>query len=303
MGSFRPSVAAALAVGCLALPSRSPANTLELALVIDGSTSIVPSDWALQVGAYQNVFQDNFYSTYIAPSPYDDIVVAAYVFSGGNVTQQGTGTVLETLIVTSYLDWTVINDDTDASAFGALLGALVQPGGQTHTSGALNIAANGGVVGCIYVPSICNVSPSETVPGLLNNAYNGDVLEIDISTDGVPTLPNAHGDPNLEPQASQDRALAIAAANAARAAGITINAIGVGSGVDTAFLTSLVGIDPTSAPTGFYLTASGFSQFNDGLQQKIGRETSGVPVTPALPLALTAFGSALLWRRKRAALR
>jgi hypothetical protein len=291
----RPLIAAAaLTAGLCATAPRASADTLELALVIDGSASISAGDWTLQTGAYQSIFQSGFFTNYIVPSPFDDIVVGAYVFSGGTVRDQ-SGNVLETFAVSSFLDWTLIDDDADASAFGALLGALVQPGGQTNTSAALDIATNGGTAGCL-IASICNVSPSDEVPGILNNGFNGDRLVIDISTDGVPTLPNAGGNPNI-PEAQVDRALAIAAADAARAAGITVNAIGVGN-LDATFLAALVGENPAKTPQGFFLTASTFSQFDEALTEKIGRETM-IPVTPALPLFLTAFAIALRRARLR----
>ncbi len=108
----------------------------------------------------------------------------------------------------------------------------------------------------------------------------------------MPTLPNGAGQPN-----AADRALAIAAADAARAAGITVNAIGVGN-LDATFLSALVGTNPVATPTGFFLTASGFDEFQAGLQEKPGRETM-VPVTPALPLFLTGFATVLAWLRRR----
>jgi len=52
------------------LLSTSPvteAAVLELALVIDGSSSISPADWALQTSAYQAILGNNFYSNFIVP--------------------------------------------------------------------------------------------------------------------------------------------------------------------------------------------------------------------------------------------
>ncbi|MCC7259356.1 MAG: DUF1194 domain-containing protein [Gammaproteobacteria bacterium] len=288
-----PVLAAATILGTLCRPAN--ADTLELALVIDGSSSIAPADWTLQIGAYQSIFQDAFYTNFIAPSPWDDIVVGAFVFSGGTITITSGGVPIgtETFAVASHLAWTHIDSDEDAFAFGAGFAGLPQPGGQTNTSAALSVAMNGGEVGCIN-PAICNVSPKSTRPGLLDNGFTGDKLVIDISTDGVPTLPNGAGTPN-----AADRALAIAAANAARASGITINAIGVGN-LDATFLAALVGTDPAAEPAGFFLTAGNFNEFEAALREKVGRETM-VPVTPALPLALTAFGAVFAWCRRRRA--
>lgn len=269
------------------------AETLELALVIDGSSSISSADWALQIGAYQNIFQDDFHTSFVLPSPFDAVVVGAFVFSGGTITLTSGGVPVgtETFAVSSVLDWTLIDSDEDAFAFGSGFAGLPQPGGQTNTGAALAIAMGGGEVGCV-IPDICNVSPRSPRTGLLDNAFSGDRMVIDISTDGVPTLPNGAGAPN-----AADRALAIAAADAARAAGITVNAIGVGN-LDATFLAALVGSDPAAVPAGFFVTAGGFDEFGDALREKVGRETM-VPVTPALPLFLTAFAVALGWRRSR----
>lgn len=277
----------ALMVTTALAPQRAAAQLLELALIIDGSSSISSSDWGLQIGAYQNVFQNQFYTNFIAPSQFTEIAVAAYVFSGGNTFT--VNNVATEYIVSSYSDWSLITNDAQAATFGSFFAGLPQPGGQTNTSAALDIAVNGGQVGCPQFVGNCvpaaPLSPpfTLTATGLLNNGINGDRLVIDISTDGVPTLPTGSGTPN-----PTDRTLAIDAANAARQAGITVNALGVG-GVDTTFLDALVGINPSATPTGFVQLAPTFLDFETALITKIGRETT-VPV----PAALWLFGSGLL---------
>lgn len=268
-------------------PQRAAAQLLELALIIDGSSSIIPADWNRQIGAYQNIFQNNFYTNFIAPSQFTEIAVAAYVFSGGNTFS--VNNVPTEYIVSSYSDWSMITNDAQAMTFGNFFAGLPQPGGQTNTSVALDIAVNGGQVSCpAFVGNCVPAAPlappfTLTATGLLNNGINGDRLVIDISTDGVPTLPSGNGTPN-----QTDRDLAIAAANNARAAGITVNALGVG-GVDATFLDALVGINPSATPTGFVQLAPTFLDFETALITKIGRETA-VPV----PAAVWLFGSGLL---------
>jgi len=300
---FVPALAGVLLAALATLvPHRGGATTLELALVIDGSGSISAEDWQLQIGAYQSIFQNDLYTNYIEPSPFDDLAVAAYVFSGGFGFQVdfGGGNVQSYDVSTfSYLDWTLINDDADAFAFGARFAGLPQPAGTTATAAALNVATGGGLVSCPFADRCFPVAPQQepfqlSATGLLNNEFDGDKLVIDISTDGVPTEPDGNGTPN-----AADRALAIAAANAARAAGITVNAIGVGDQLDTALLEALVGINPVSAPTGFFLQAGGFDEFGAALQEKIGRETL-VPAPPAAILLLTAIAAAAGRRFRRA---
>ena len=311
---------AALLVG-LGLSANSSAAILELALVIDGSSSISAPEWDLQVGAYQAVFQDNFYSTYIASSGFDQIAVAAYVFSNINppddpnnlprITDQDDN-VLEVLVwdqpivVSSFIEWTIIDNDVDASAFGAQFAGLPQPGNTTNTSGALDIATNGGVAGCPefqtftqFNPALpfCNIAQQE-IPGITNNGIDGEALVIDISTDGDPTEPNGDGMPN-----AADDALAIAAADDARSQGVTVNALGVKSfgqqGPDLAFLNELVGADPIASPQGFVLTAESFDDFEETLRDKLALEI--VPVPAALPLFFSALAGLGLWRRRAVA--
>jgi len=304
------------AIALTALPQLAPAAIVELALVIDGSGSIsgpngnnqtTPPDYGdfgLQLDGYRNVFEGDFYTNVIAPSPFDTLVVAAYVFSGGasfTITMGNDVTTIE-FPVYSFLDWTEINSDADAAAFGAQFDPSVipQPGGSTNTSAALDIALNGGAVGCPDATACFPAAPLQPpfqnlVDGLLTNGYDGEKLIIDISTDGVPTEPTGDGTPN-----TTDDALAIAAADNARAAGVTVNAIGVG-GVDAAFLEALVGLNPAAAENaGFFLTADGFEEFQDTLEQKVGIELEVIPVPAALPLFMSALGL-LAWVRRRAA--
>jgi hypothetical protein len=305
----------------LGLSGHASAATLELALVIDGSSSISASEWDLQIGAYQAVFQDSFYSTFVSGSGFDKVAVAAYVFSNVNppddpgdlpTIRDQDDNVLEVLVwdspivVSSFVEWTMIEDDTDAFGFGAQFAGLPQPGNTTNTSGALDIATNGGMAGCPEfqtftqfnpVLPFCNLAQQE-IPGITNNGIDGQRLVIDISTDGDPTEPNGNGTPN-----DADDALAIAAADDARAQGVTVNALGVKSfgeqGPDLAFLTALVGDDPLKDPQGFVLTADSFEDFEATLRNKLAAEI--IPVPAALPLFLSALAGLGFWRRRSAA--
>ena len=111
---------AVLATMSLFAAPASHANVLQLALVLDGSGSITPGDFALQTGAYQSVFTGDFYDTFVVPSPYDSVVVAAYTFAGSNITensglpQQFWGE----YAVFEWIPWTVIDSNAAAAGFG-----------------------------------------------------------------------------------------------------------------------------------------------------------------------------------------
>ncbi len=282
----------AAAVLSLGLAGTSSAATLELALVIDGSSSISASDWDLQIGAYQSVFQDDFYTNIIQSGPFDDLYVAAYVFSGGFEYGPQGGPTTE-VFVFSFIDWTFIDDDASADAFGAQFDGIPQPNGTTATAEALSVATFGGSAGCplVFDPARCNIE-EQTVSGINNNGIDSDRQVIDISTDGVPTEPNGNGTPN-----EADDALALAAADAARGLGFVVNAIGVG-GIDADFLEALVGIDPVKDPTGFFLTADTFGTFEETLIAKLDAEINVIPIPGALPLFLSALAGLGLWRRR-----
>ncbi|MGC1510194.1 DUF1194 domain-containing protein [Ketobacter sp.] len=139
-----------LAIGVSIGAANVSGKSLGLALVLDGSGSISPSDFALQTGAYQSIFQDSFYTNYVAPSMEsgDSLYMGVYQFSTGVVREVG---------------YTRIDSDTSAYAFGSEFSKISQQYGATNTAAATNMAAS----------------------DLVANKYTNKV--IDISTDGVPT--------------------------------------------------------------------------------------------------------------------
>jgi hypothetical protein len=150
----------------------------------------------------------------------------------------------------------LVDSNADAAALAAVISGNTQNGGTTNTGGAITVA---------------------------NSWFNSNAVTgrrtIDISTDGFP---------NTGPDA-------ITAANAVRAEGGIVNAIGVGTGVNAAFLTAL------TSPNGFFETADTFAEFEATLAGKFEREITEVPVPGTLALlASSLLGFGALRRRRKA---
>ncbi len=233
----------------LSLSVPSKASYLELALVLDGSGSLSSSEYQLQLNGYKNALTTgSFYTDYVLNSVYDGVYLSAWQFSNS--------TILEA-------DWTLIDSDATATAFGSLFTTLEMPQlyGGTATDDAI-----------------------DTVTASLLAEFGADGIDdtmiIDISTDGVPNSQSA----------------ALASADNARSAGVTINAIGVGSGIGVSFLEALVADGSGDPYEGFYLTANTFDEFSGALNKKIIAEVTGGSPTPVSePSTIGIFSMGLLF--------
>ncbi len=234
---FKKLVIGAVFSACVSLTSANAA-IIELALVIDGSGSISSPDFALQTGAYNNIFSNNFLGSFVNPG--DTLYAAAYQFSTSST-------------ATLEIGWTLIDTNAAAAAFGGMFPGITQQNGATNTSGAVNTA----------------------VAGILGNDIAGDRLVIDVSTDGEPNVGGGQTGANM-------------AAADAFAAGITVNAIGVGSGVNDTFLNAF-----STAGGGFFETAADFDEYEEVLARKIRREVTGNP-DPMDPVDVPEPASMLL---------
>lgn len=153
---------ATLAFGVVSPSATLAATTpvdLELSLLVDGSGSIESTDFALQLNAYRNVFND--------PSLFDD-----------NISKGKLGRIAVNLIQFSNdakeeIPFTLIDSVQASQKFASQINSLNIPQVGLDT----NLAAG------------INLSTST----LLNNQFDGaSALAIDISTDGFPTSPGSN---------------------------------------------------------------------------------------------------------------
>jgi hypothetical protein len=145
---------------------------LELAFLIDGSTSIDQLDFNRQIQAYQNIFRDNFFNHYVAALPNRSLAVAAFQFGGTN-DSNGFQVLSE---------WRLITDQAAANLFADQFSGKPQIGGRSPIGFAIQSAANGNAQPPLSPPVSPDTPPS--IPGIFNNAYSG-FSAIDITSDGL----------------------------------------------------------------------------------------------------------------------
>lgn len=146
---LKQKVLIAISAFLLFLPlSGAKAAVIELALVIDGSTALGSSNFALQRDAYASIFSDDFYTNYVSSA--DTLYVSVYQFSN-QVSE----------VATSVL----IDSDTAAEGLAATIAAMTYlTGGSTRVGNAVNYA----------------------VEDLITNSITSDRMVIDVSIGTTP---------------------------------------------------------------------------------------------------------------------
>ena len=256
----------AFMVTCLGLSHTTRADNIELALLLDGSASLGQVGWDAQLDAYVSIFNENFHSTMMHPD--DDLYVSIFQFDGSFMTPAHPS-------VHRLIDQTLVDDDTAATSFATLLANLSNEyhGFWTDIGTAIGDATE-------------YLTGDETIVG--------DRMIIDVSTDGVPTMGGTVDEVVLTPEE-----YALHMADLAGAAGITVNALGVGDGADLDFLADLA----LHGGGGFSLHAESFSEFEDTLKTKLFREINTVTPEPSsyVLLALGVCGLILIKRKTKTA--
>lgn len=151
MNVMKFSVTLTLALTAAAMapaPTYAVPVGLELALLVDVSSSVSATEFNLQKTGYVNAFSNT--SLQNAIQAIGGIAVTYIQWSGSTQQQQSVG-------------WTLINDPTSALAFASAIGAAPRPfSGGTAPASALDFAA----------------------PLFFNNGFEGQRSLIDFSTDG-----------------------------------------------------------------------------------------------------------------------
>lgn len=138
---------------------------VELAFLLDGSNSVSVEDFNLQLQAYENIFRDNFYQSFVVPLLGQNIngsvglgkiAVAAFQFGGPEDATEPDQ------VFQPIVDWTEISDQTGADQVANGFENATKIGGFTPLGFAIE----------------------ETANSMFLNDFQGAQLVMDISTDG-----------------------------------------------------------------------------------------------------------------------
>lgn len=198
---------------------------LELVLAVDVSTSVSAEEFALQRIGLFRAFRDPAVRTSVMSHPTG--IAVSVVHWAGNGRQRVA------------VDWTHLTDEASLDRFSRKLGAMRRlTGGFTDIAGAVRFSRE----------------------SLLQNAFRGDRLVIDVSGDGIADQGS--------PPTARDEALAD---------GIVINGLAIlpASASSGEALLAHYRFDVTGGPGSFVIAASSFEDFSRAMREKLIREISG----------------------------
>ncbi len=278
MQLFKTKLSLFPVIACLlfATQARAIPVSLELALVLDISNSVDKDEYILQRDGYVNAFNNPGIQSAISALP-QGVAVSLFFFSTTSTANRlDTGDPDYVMWSAPVVDWTLLQDGSDATAFASQISALARPvvdpddpKGDTNIANAINTAA----------------------AELLGNGFEGRRV-IDISGDGIQNTELDGSQPFngcngtnsiFNPQLCFD--VIDPEVAAAEAADITINGVAI-----TTESAQLAGYfqDHVITSDGFVVVAEDFNAFGDAILGKLGQEL----VIP-IPAAIWLFGSGL----------
>lgn len=247
---------------------------LELALVIDVSSSVNNNEYLLQRDGYRDAFNNPFIGTAIESfAGLGGIAVSVFYFAN-NVVQ--------------VIDWTQLTTAAQAAAFGNLVGGIGRPGSGTGAIGGGTLSTGTNIAEGV----------DRAVASLDNNVFVGARRVIDVSGDGVQNR-SRDGSSNNCGTAAQCADLVAGARNDAAAKNIVINGLAIEPATSTS-LFNYYDNNLRTGPNSFVLRAT-FETFSSAVTTKIGREITNQPVSAPGTLALAGLSLLLLGTLRRRA--
>jgi VCBS repeat-containing protein len=232
--------------------------SVELVLSVDVSASVDSTEFNLQKNGYKAAFQDSEVKNAIKKLPDGLAVNMQFWADSGNILETG---------------WFKLTNDTTISSFVTKFDSVTRQAGQNRVrfgnSGQWTVTGSGTDI---------KLAIDKATNSIVNNAYNGKALVIDVSGDGVSDdtpytgsgnedgeCPHSHFCPPLE-----------AARDAALAQGITINGLPIVNNQNKPKLTHEVDIHYKKLVIGgedsFVEVAKDFSSFTSAAKKKILKE-------------------------------
>lgn len=155
---------------------------IELAFLIDTSSSILPSEFTTQRQAYVNLFNNDFYNRYVAPL--NGRTLNGQVGTGRIAVNVFTfGSSSPTTAVINNIGWTQIASQANATAFANQIATISYIGGRTPIGLALQ----------------------QTADSIFGNSFTAIQTVIDLSSDGQNT-PTTTVPANPSPQTASNYA-------------------------------------------------------------------------------------------------
>lgn len=213
-------------------PAQAEDVDIELVLAVDGSGSISLPELQLQIAGYVEAFRDPEVQTAALSGPLGKVAVALVIWSDARFPKSHTG-------------WHVISSNGEADAFSDRIQMLYRSSAEFYGSGKGATEIGGGVVFAIGM--------------IEGNGMYGRRKIIDVSGDGIETLPYSKSTPRLP-----------YARDLASQLGVQINGLAILE--DVPLLYRYYRNNVIVGPGSFVIEAKNFESFADAIKKKLLKE-------------------------------